>query len=106
MRRGRVRVAATLSLAGTILVSRACGMSSSHLELQIGYAKNVCDGRSIDFGLSLRRLPELYAQIIPWLHPLFGSALTLATVLAAALNLLLRVGVGKSGEAFSTTNEH
>jgi NCS2 family nucleobase:cation symporter-2 len=49
-------------------------------------------GIPLIFGLSLQALPELYAQVVPWLRPLFGSALTLATVLAVVLNLLLRVG--------------
>jgi xanthine/uracil permease len=30
--------------------------------------------------------------VVPWLRPLFGSALTLATVLAVVLNLSLGVG--------------
>jgi len=51
------------------------------------------------FGLSLQAVPELYAQVVPWLRPLFGSALTLATVLAVMLNLLLRIGDGKPNEA-------
>ena len=57
-------------------------------------------GIPLIFGLSLQALPELYAQIVPWLRPLFGSALTLATVLAVVLNLLLRVG-GTKAEATS-----
>jgi hypothetical protein len=38
-------------------------------------------------------------QVVPWLRPLFGSALTLATVLAVGLNLLLRIGGAKQDEA-------
>ena len=55
------------------------------------------------FGLSLQALPELYAQVLPWLRPLFDSPLTFATVLAVGLNLLLRVGGAKRDEA-STIN--
>jgi xanthine/uracil permease len=57
------------------------------------------------FGLSLQALPELYAQVIPWLRPLFGSALTLATVLAVALNLLLRIRSPKQREASAISGE-
>jgi len=55
-------------------------------------------GIPLIFGLSLQTLPELYAQVVPWLRPLFGSALTLATVLAVALNPLLRIGGAKQAE--------
>ena len=36
-------------------------------------------------------LPDLYAHLTPWLRPFFESSLTLATVVAVALNQLLRV---------------
>ena len=48
-------------------------------------------------------MTQNYAQVLPWLRPLFGSALTLATVLAVVLNLLLRIGSAKQNEA-STIN--
>jgi len=50
-------------------------------------------------------LPELYAHVVPWLRPLFGSALTLATVVAVAMNLILHVGSGKHAEASSISAE-
>jgi NCS2 family nucleobase:cation symporter-2 len=56
-------------------------------------------GIPLIFGLSLQALPELCAQVVPWLRPLFGSALTLATVLAGMLNLLLGVGGPKAQAA-------
>src|SRR6266571_4071800 len=52
-------------------------------------------GIPLIFGISLQALPEMYAHVVPWLRPLFGSALTLATVLAVGLNLLLRIGSNK-----------
>lgn len=104
MRRGRVRLAETLSLAGTIWSPRACGMSSNP-EFEIGHAENVCHRYSIDFRLSLQALPEMYAQVVPWLRPLFGSALTLATVLAVMLNLLLGIGGARRDTASKMSTE-
>ena len=60
-------------------------------------------GIPLIFGLSLLALPEVYAQVVPWLRPLFGSALTLSTVLAVLLNLLLHVG-GTKGEDSSAAS--
>jgi xanthine/uracil permease len=50
-------------------------------------------------------MTENSAQVLPWLHPLFGSALTLATVLAVVMNLLLHVGSGKHAEASTISTE-
>ena len=41
------------------------------------------------FGISLDMLPELYGNVPDWLGPLFGSSLTLATVVAVVLHQLL-----------------
>jgi xanthine/uracil permease len=76
---------------------------SSNLEFQTDTRKAFVTGIPLIFGLSLQGLPELYVQIIPWLHPLFGSGLTLATVLAVVLNVLLRIG---ETEEEPTTNGH
>ena len=48
-------------------------------------------GAALCFGLSLDRSPDRYAHLTPWLRPLFESSLTLSTVIAVALNQLLRV---------------
>jgi xanthine/uracil permease len=50
-------------------------------------------------------LPELHAQVVPWLRPLFGLALTLATVLAVVLDLLLRVGGVKTTESANSPSD-
>lgn len=47
-------------------------------------------GISLFFGLSLEALPQLYALVPSWLHPLFSSSLTFATVIAVVLNQALR----------------
>ena len=62
-------------------------------------------GIPLIFGLSLQALPEMYAQVVPWLRPLFGSALTLATVLAVVLNLLLHAGGAKRSGASTIGGE-
>ena len=62
-------------------------------------------GIPLIFGLSLQPLPELYAHVVPWLRPLFGSALTLATVLAVALNLLLQIGHARTAETSPVSAE-
>jgi NCS2 family nucleobase:cation symporter-2 len=47
------------------------------------------------FGLSVEFSPELYAGVPAVLSPLFDSALALATSLALALNLIMRIGIAK-----------
>lgn len=53
-------------------------------------------GMSVIFGLSVDFAPELYRNIHPWVQPVFGSSLSLATICAIVLNLLFRIGVAKS----------
>ena len=88
---------------GAIIVFLASFMIVSSLQIILSSKpdarKTFVIGIPLIFGLSLQALPELYAQIVPWLRPLFGSALTLATVLAVVLNLLLRIGGAKQDEA-------
>lgn len=52
-------------------------------------------GASIIFGLSADMVPELYRNIHPWIKPVFASSLSLATVTAVILNLVLRIGISK-----------
>ena len=49
-------------------------------------------GMSFIFGLSVDMVPGLYASIPSWLQPVFGSSLTLATVMAIILNQILSIG--------------
>ena len=53
-------------------------------------------GISIIFGLSVDFAPELYRNIHPWVQPVFGSSLSLATICAIVLNLFFRIGIAKS----------
>jgi xanthine permease XanP len=88
---------------GSIIVFVASFMIMSGLQIILSSKpdtrKTFVIGIPLIFGLSLQALPELYAQVVPWLRPLFGSALTLATVLAVVLNLLLRIGSAEPAEA-------
>jgi len=88
---------------GAIIVFVASFMIVSSLQIILSSKpdtrKTFVIGIPLIFGRSLQAVPELYAQVVPWLRPLFGSALTLATVLAVMLNLLLRIGDGKPNEA-------
>ncbi len=66
-------------------------------------------GISIIFGLSVYVLGDVYSGLHAWIHPVFSSSLSLATVTAILLNLLLRIGISKKiqlkfkdGYAFST----
>jgi NCS2 family nucleobase:cation symporter-2 len=88
---------------GSIIVFVASFMIMSGLQIILSSKpdtrRTFVIGIPLIFGLSLQALPELYAQVVPWLRPLFGSALTLATVLAVMLNLLLRIGSAEPAEA-------
>src|SRR5436305_4879073 len=94
---------------GAIIVFVASFMIVSSLQIILSSKpdtrKTFVIGIPLIFGLSLQALPELYAQIVPWLRPLFGSALTLATVLAVVMNLLLHVGSGKRAEVSTVSAE-
>lgn len=53
-------------------------------------------GFALIFGLGVNVLPELFRNVPSYLEPIFSSSLSLATVLAIVLNLLLRLGVAES----------
>jgi NCS2 family nucleobase:cation symporter-2 len=62
----------------------------------IDIRKTFVIGISIIFGLSVVMVPGLYQNIHPWLHPLFSSSLSVATLSAIILNLIFRIGIAKS----------
>ena len=80
---------------GAILVFVTSFMVLSGMQIilasGIDAQKTFVVGIAFVFGLSLDILPSLYAGITGWMRPLFGSSLTLATVVAVVLNQLLRV---------------
>jgi xanthine permease XanP len=52
-------------------------------------------GLSLIFGLSVDILPDIYANVHPWIQPIFSSSLSTATVSAVVLNLIFRIGIAK-----------
>jgi len=54
-------------------------------------------GLSLIFGLSVDILPGAYANVHPWMQPIFSSSLSTATVSAVVLNLIFRIGIAKKG---------
>jgi NCS2 family nucleobase:cation symporter-2 len=82
-------------VVGAIIVFVICFMLMAGLQIILGSKpdtrRTFVIGTALCFGLSLDMLPDLYAHLAPWLRPFFESSLTLATVMAVALNQLLRV---------------
>jgi xanthine permease XanP len=52
-------------------------------------------GTSFSFGLSVFLYPKAYTQLPALLHPIFNSALSLATISVVVLNLLFRLGISR-----------
>ncbi len=52
-------------------------------------------GTAIIFGLSADIVPEIYANVHPWIQPIFSSSLSLGTITAIVMNLILRIGIAK-----------
>ena len=53
-------------------------------------------GVSVVFGLSLDLVPEVFRNVHPWIKPFFSSSLSLATISAIIMNLIMRIGVKRS----------
>lgn len=81
---------------GAILVFVVSFMIMAGLQIILSKQPDAVDtfvvGIALIFGLSLEALPELYALVPLWLHAFFSSSLTFATVIAVAVNQLLRIG--------------
>jgi xanthine permease XanP len=94
------KVSAALSIipspvAGAIVVFVVCFMMMSGLQIILStkpdMQRTFVIGLALCFGISLDMLPELYGNVPDWLRPLFGSSLTLATVVAVVLHQLLGI---------------
>jgi len=90
-------------VSGAILVYVVSFMMISGLLIMLANKpdtrKSFVLGTALCFGLSLDILPQLYVSVPAWLRPLFGSSLTLATVVAVVLFQLLRHGAAKAPAA-------
>lgn len=84
---------------GASLVFAACFMILAGIQIitsrMIDARKTFVIGTSIVFGLSVEFEPQIYQNIIPMLKPLFASSLSLATITAVTLNIVLRLGIAR-----------
>jgi xanthine permease XanP len=82
---------------GAILVYVACFMILAGVQVMtsrmLDARKTFVVGISLIFGLSVRMVPGLYADVPDALSSLFSSSLSLATVLVVVLNVLFRIGI-------------
>jgi xanthine permease XanP len=82
---------------GAVLVYVACFMIVAGVQVMtsrmLDARKTFVVGIALIFGLSVRMVPGLYADVPEALSSLFSSSLSLATVLVVALNILLRIGI-------------
>jgi xanthine permease XanP len=87
---------------GAILVYVACFMILGGIQVitsrMLDARRTFVVGIPFIFGLSVAMVPGLYAKVPEALAPMFGSSLSLATVLVIVLNLLFRIGVKTRAE--------
>ncbi|WAC06911.1 MAG: purine/pyrimidine permease [Thermodesulfobacteriota bacterium] len=62
-------------------------------------------GTSVIFGLSVFLFPKAYSNVPALLHPIFSSALSLATISVIVLNLIFRIGIAKRNGLVLDTKE-
>ena len=78
---------------GAVLLFSATFMIVSGIQIIFGTGfdpkKTIVVGVSLAFGLSVDVAPALWAGLPGWIQPVFGSSLTLTTVLAVLLNQAL-----------------
>jgi NCS2 family nucleobase:cation symporter-2 len=90
-----------MPVMGAILIFVVCFMIASGIQIIVGAGmdnrRTFVIGVSLIFGLSLDLLPALYVGVPHPIRPLFGSSLTLCTVLAVVLNQVLRLGKRPGG---------
>jgi xanthine permease XanP len=82
---------------GAILVYAACFMIVGGIQVitsrMLDTRRTFVVGIALVFGLSVEMVPGVYRDVPAGLSPLFGSSLSLATLLVIVLNLLFRIGV-------------
>jgi len=78
-------------VAGFIIVGGIQTISTRMLDSR----KIFVIGISFIFGISVYLLPGAYAGVPEYIRPVFDSALSLTTVIAIILNLVLRIGIKK-----------
>jgi xanthine permease XanP len=92
---------------GAILVYVACFMILGGIQVitsrMIDARRTFVVGIPLIFGLSVAMVPGLYAKVPEALAPMFGSSLSLTTILVIVLNLLLRIGVKTRAQLLLTS---
>jgi len=82
---------------GAIMIYVACFMIVAGIQVitsrMLDARRTFVVGIAMVFGLSVEMVPELYRDLPEFLSLLFGSALSLATLMVIVLNLLFRIGV-------------
>ncbi len=82
---------------GAIMIYVACFMIVGGIQVitsrMLDARRTFVVGIAMVFGLSVEMVPELYTDLPEVPSILFGSALSLATVMVIVLNLLFRIGV-------------
>lgn len=86
---------ASLIFAASFMILAGINILTSRM---IDARKTFVIGVSVVFGLSVDLVPGLFKNVHPWIQPFFSSSLSLATVCAIVLNLILRIGIAKSAE--------
>lgn len=80
-------------VAGAVLVFSACYMIMSGLQIitseKLDYRRTFAIGLGLFAGLSHDIVPQVYANVPNVLHPIMGSSLSFAVIVAVALNQLL-----------------
>ena len=80
-------------VAGAVLVFSACYMIMSGLQIitseKLDYRKTFAIGLGLFAGLSHDVVPEVYANVPAYLHPIMGSSLSFSVIVAVVLNQLL-----------------
>jgi len=85
-------IGATLIFALSFMVMAGFQIIMSRM---IDARKTFVVGLSVIFGLTVDIVPEVFANLHPWVQPLFSSSLSTATVSAVVLNLIFRIGIAR-----------
>jgi xanthine permease XanP len=84
---------------GALLIFVICFMVIAGMQIMMSRMmdarKTFVVGLSFIFGISVDIIPDVYTHVHPWIHPIFSSSLSTATVSAIVLNLIFRIGIAK-----------
>ncbi len=86
---------ATLIFALSFMVVAGFNIVMSRM---IDARKTFVIGLSVILGLMVDMLPGAFDGLPQWLHPVFASSLSAATIAAVALNLVFRIGVRSTAD--------